>query len=153
MIATIRAAIVATLTAIPDIGVVHSHERYAKAEKDFRELYLAGERILGWNVRRTATRERVTDRDDPDVRMEEHTWTLRGYMSLADAEASELAFDALIESVRAAFRADDTLGGTVYTCVTDEAAGIQVVDSGPVMLSGVLCHSARLTLTTVSYIQ
>ncbi|MCP4700274.1 MAG: hypothetical protein GY862_25995 [Gammaproteobacteria bacterium] len=41
-----------------------------------------------------------------------------------------------------------TLGGVVCSTVDDSQAGIQIVDSMPVMFAGVLCHSAKLKLNT-----
>ena len=57
--------------------------------------------------------------------------------------------DRLIEAVRVAFRHDETLGGVVETTMSDGRAGPQLDDSGPAMFAGVLCHHARLTLSTV----
>jgi len=144
---TIRAAIVAKLKTIPGIRPVHSYERFAQGAKEFRELYADGNRILGWHVRRVASREIYVGIDD-GLLQTDHEWIIRGFHGLDDAAASEITFDALIELIRYAFRADDDLGGVVHTCSTDEAAGIQVLDSGPVMFAGVLCHATTLTLVT-----
>ena len=85
--------------------------------------------------------------------MERHTWQCRGYMALADGQASELAFDDLIEAFRDAVRADPTLGGVCEQNPQgdDGEDGVQVTDAGPVMFCGVLCHSAVLQLQTWSY--
>lgn len=146
-LADIRAAIAATLRAVPNIGVVHDHEPYLKTEAKLRELYVEGGLLLGWHFRRVATRE-----VSPAIgrAIERHAWQIRGFMAFNDAGTSEVAFDDLIEAIRDAFRADETLGGAAST-IDDEAAGIQVEDSGPVMFCGVLCHSARLALTTTNY--
>jgi hypothetical protein len=80
-------------------------------------------------------------------------------MSLDDAAASELVFDDLIESIRDAFAADETLGGTVAQCaVPDDGSGngesgIQLDDTGPAMFAGVLCHVCRLGLNTIRYLE
>lgn len=144
-LATIRAAIVAKLTAIADIGVVHDYERFAKGEKDFRDLYQVGDRILGWHVRRVRTAEKspVLGRWYTS-----HDWEIRGFMGLDDAGQSEIVFDALVEAIREAFRLDGSLGIDGLFTVDPDSAGIQLADSGPVMFGGVLCHSARLTLRT-----
>ncbi len=142
---TIRSAIVAKLEAVSGIGLVHGYERYARKQSDFRAFYEDGDKVLGWFIRRRATREtEETNLRNTVV----HTWDIRGYMSLQDAEATELAFDLLIESVRAAFRDDITIGGAVDTTVIDGKVGLQLEDSGPVMFSGILCHGARLSLMT-----
>lgn len=151
-LAAIRAAIVAKLMTVPGIGLVHDYERYAKAEKDFRDIYKSGERILGWHVRRVTTREtsKIVGRHEGLI-----GWRIRGYMSIDDVAQSELEFDALIEAVRAAFRSDQTLGGSVDSIVTPDGqhlAGLQLDDSGPVMFAGVLCHGCTLSLTTRYYL-
>jgi len=72
-------------------------------------------------------------------------------MSLDDADSTELTFDTLIESIRDAFRDDDSLGGLIFSTVIDNKsnqAGVQVDETAPVLFAGVLCHSARLSLTT-----
>lgn len=148
--ATIRAAIVAKLKTVAGIGQVFDYERYAKTDKDFRELYAAGERVLGWHVRRVARRE---DAENNEVMTD---WEIRGFMGLEDASASELAFDDLVDAICDAWRADPTLignaspsarGAVLYprdnTPVVPELA-----DAGPALFAGVLCHSARLKLTT-----
>lgn len=144
----INAAIVALMNTVPDIGQVHGYERYARQLSEMLALYQTGDQVRGWHVRRAATRE-----ISPDVGryVVDHDWQLRGFMSLSDADASERTFDALIETIRDAFRADDTLGGVVDTMITDERAGVQVQESTPVMFAGVLCHSVRLALTTRHY--
>jgi len=142
---TIRAAIVAKLAAIPDIGVVHDYERFAVDEKSFRGLYLYGDRIQGWNVRRVRTQRVSGDDSIIDTR---HVWRITGYRALSDAAASEIEFDAAIEALRAAFDADLTLGGAVDTIVTPDADGLQLLISEPVMFAGVLCHQAVLELHT-----
>lgn len=141
----IRAAIVAKLRTLPDIGVVHDYERFARGEKDFRDLYQTGDRILGWHVRRVATTEKspVLGRWYTS-----HDWEIRGFMGLDDAGQSEIVFDGLIEAIREAFRLDETLGIAGLFTVDADSAGVQLADSGPVMFGGVLCHSARLTLRT-----
>lgn len=98
----IRSALLALLQAIPGIGLVHDHERYAKDTAKFRELYQASpdSPILGWHIRRVATAQDMTDVDDVSQREDRHTWEIRGYMSLDDAAGSEPAFDALIEAIR-----------------------------------------------------
>lgn len=146
-LAQIRNAIAAKIAAVQNIGQVYAFERFAKAEKDFRLMYLSTDRILGWNVRRVSKTEtspatgrwHVTNR-----------WQIKGFLSLDDESESELIFDGLIEAIGDAFREDETLGGLVDSTVLENpnVAGIQVEDSGPVMFAGVLCHSARLALYT-----
>jgi len=144
----LRAAIVAKLSGIAGIGVVHDRERYAHAMDKLKLLYVpAGEQQLrGWFVRRTSINETSAG---GSRRVQTVAWRIQGVMALDDAISSEITFDNLIETITDTFRADPTLGGLVLTPKPeDEDAGVQVVDSGPVMFANVLCHSARLALTT-----
>lgn len=151
----IRDAIKATIETVPGVGLVHTYERFAIREKDFRALYETGvapdTRILGWHIRRVLTRERSPAVGRSVVANE---WTIRGFMGLDDAAASELTFDGLVESIADVFRANPDLGGVVASTTQEdsELAGIQVIDSGPVMFAGVLCHSARLQLFTTHFL-
>jgi hypothetical protein len=154
-LAQIRAAIVAVHAAIPNIGIVHDHERYARSEDKFRQLFVvdpAGadpKQIRGWWWRRIATEARELD---TVTVCEVHTWECRGYMALNDDQDSELAFDDLVEAFRDAVRADPTFGGVCVGNPMGEAEGVQVIAAGPVMFCSVLCHSAVLQLKTWSYV-
>jgi len=144
----LRAAIVAKLQGIAGIGVVHDRERYATAMDALKALYVPpGENQLrGWFVRRGAIQEVSAG---GSRRVQTIAWRIQGVMALKDEDSSEIAFDNLIETITDTFRADPTLGGLVLTPKPeDEDAGVQVVDSGPVMFANVLCHAARLALTT-----
>lgn len=155
-VADVRTAIVARLNAVADIGVVHAYERYSKDLAKLKQLYFSDDHgdVRGWFVRRPNTREfgNLQSRTIEVIR-----WRIQGVMALDDANASELTFDALIESVRNAFSQDETLGGRVDQCSEpgneDGESCIQLDDAGPVMFGGVLCHAARLGLTTVRYLE
>jgi len=156
-LAASRAALLALLSDVPAVGVVHPCERLADGEEGFKRAYLhkhtdpatdgfgATAHIRGWYIRRTATSE-VTANGSI---LNEHTWLVRGYMSFNDAISSELIFDDLVERMRDAVRVDGTLGlpGLLGSGVSDER-GIQVESAGPVFFAGVLCHSAALRLKT-----
>lgn len=152
----IRGAIKTKIQTVPNIGIVHDYERFAAEQAKFRTLYLSGvapnQRIQGWHVRRVATRETYIALSRWVVR---HEWRIRGFMAIDDADATEKLFDTLIEAIRDAFRAAPTLTAEpdYSEVVTDEErAGVQVADSGPVMFAGVLCHAARLELTSRHYL-
>lgn len=151
-LAQIRAAIVAELSAITGIGRVHDYERYAKQESEFRNLYLADlgggvSQIRGWHVRRLTTSEtHAVMASHEDV----HEWQLRGFMAIDDSAASEKTFDDLIEAVRARFRANNNLGGLIASVYSPDGKGPELTESQPVLLAGVLCHSARIKLITTN---
>lgn len=147
----IRAAIVAVLQTVPGIGRVQSYERYAKDMPGLKALYADNGLLLGWHVRRIG----LAEQGKIQPRSVEYTrWRIQGVMAIDDGAASELVFDDLVEAIRDAFRANDTLQGTVAQCSLPDgsAAGIQLDDAGPVMFAGVLCHGARLSLNTVRYL-
>ena len=151
----IRTAIVAAISSVADIGRVHAYERYASNMDQLKALYLSADhqQLRGWFVRRVATPE--TGRTG-NATIETIGWQIRGFMALNDGAETELAFDDLIERLRDRFRTDDTLGGTVDMCSEpgspDGPVGLQLIDSGPAMFAGVLCHLARCALTTTRYL-
>ncbi|GAB4184229.1 MAG: hypothetical protein OHK0024_24390 [Thalassobaculales bacterium] len=147
-VTNIRTAIAARIAGVAGAGKVHTHERYAADIATLKAMYVTGGTLAGWYVRRIGTRETSPH---PGRWIVVHRWRLVGFRGFEDAAASELAFDELIEGIRSAMRSDDTLGGLVDTCIVDGGAGeagVQVVDSGPVVFCGVLCHAARLDLAT-----
>lgn len=147
--AAIRAAIVATIAAVPLVGRVHERERYAKTESQLLAHYGQGKDVLGWFVRRVGFRREAMS----TMRVRIITqWQIRGYASFVDDRASETAFDDLVDAIAEAFERDDTLGGLVESIDGDGASGLQQTDAGPVMFAGVLCHAARLSLTTVHHV-
>lgn len=160
-LAEIRAAIVAKIGMVPDVGVVHGFERYSKQERDFAALFMwqpprppeepqPAKELRGWFVRRLSRRE--YEKNATTLRVETG-WTIRGFMALQDARASELIMDALVEQLCFAFRVDLTLGGLVENipATEGEPSGLQLVESAPFMFGGVLCHGVQLSLTTVHY--
>lgn len=139
---TLRTAIVARLQTVADVGAVFDYERYAKDDAAFRALYATGDCLLGWHVRRVARKETGAFNEVLT------TWEIRGFMGLEDASASELLFDTLIDRIADAWRADPTLSRLVLYPKDDAGAVPELVDAGPAMFAGVLCHSARLRLVT-----
>lgn len=149
-LATVRAAILATLQGVSGIGRVHSYERFAKDQDAFRLLYRDTDgRIRGWWFDRLSTRE--VDLDVATVRRI-HTWRITGYLALDDAEATGEALQDLVEAIATAFRTDRTLGGTVLDIrdmtLDDAPSGIQIEGMEPILFAGVLCHRAQLRLVT-----
>ncbi|CAM4372309.1 hypothetical protein COAQ111491_20065 [Comamonas aquatilis] len=156
-----RSALLAVLATVPTVGIVHSRERFASSEAEFRKLYLYSPaqaedafgldpHIRGWYVRRTAT----TEVNANGRILNEHRWLIRGYMAFKDAVESELVFDDLVERIRSSVRVDITLGlpGMLGGSIQEER-GVQVASAGPVMFAGVLCHSAMLEMSTRSWVE
>lgn len=146
----IRTAIRATMLPVPHVGVVHLYERYAKDLPSLKVLFqpAPNEALCGWFIRRVSTRE--TGIAIPRY-LEVCEWHVHGFMALDDSNATDLIFDDLLEGLRDAFRANLTLNGTVQKCGLLQAnaeRGVQIDDAGPFKFAGVLCHGARLRLTT-----
>jgi len=142
---TIRTAICDRLKSIAGIGQVFDYERYAKTESTFKGLYSATDRLLGWHVRR------VSRKEDDHFNKVATTWEIRGFMAIDDQAGSELAFDDLIDAIGDVWRRDPDMGGLV-AYPHDYPVTPELVESSPVMFSGVLCHSAKLRLVTKHYI-
>lgn len=151
-VAVHRNALVSLLESVPGAGIVHAEEPYAKTQAAFQAAYAwdlpgGGTQLRGWFLHRDATRETA-----PNVGrwMDAHTWRIQGFMALS-SPGSGLEFDALIEQIRAAYRADVTLGGASEIGPLGQPAGIQLISSRPVLFAGVLCHAAQLQLQTYAY--
>lgn len=143
----VRAAIVGLLSGIPGIGRVHDRERFAKAQADLIALYTdgsAGAPIRGWHVRRFAEIGRSTLGSGRVVTVTR--WVVAGFASFVDADASEVTMDGLVDAIVAAGRLDPTLGGAARSTTAGDQSGFRLVESGPVMFAGVLCHGVRLAL-------
>ena len=138
----LRSAIVAKLRTVAGISSVHAFERNAKNDAGFRELYAAGDSVVGWHVRRVARRESSVDNEVFT------DWEIRGFLGIEDASETELQFDTLLDGICDAWRADPTLGGAVLYPRGDAMSVPAISDAGPVLFAGVLCHSVRMKLTT-----
>lgn len=151
-ISPVRAAIVELLRSVANVGVVHEHEPLLSSIAELRKVYVhpALEQLRGWYLKRTATR---TEGEIFEAAVETITWDIVGYSAVAEAGTSESEWDAVIDAVREAFRADYNLGGVVASCTSADRneIGIQVRESQLVMFCDVLCHRARLQLSTLRY--
>lgn len=142
-------------------GIVHRYQRYARQQSTLCAAYVTGGVLHGWYVTRIATQ---TVPDSTGYVRTVHRWRIVGLRALDDpaslpnrpgGPASELLHDAVIESIREAFLADDTLGvdgeGCPYveTTTWEGRQGLQVDDSGPAMWSATLVHLTRCSLVTV----
>lgn len=148
-VSAIRAALVAVIAAVPDIGAVHDYERYAKANAEFLAAYqttISGQpQIRGWFVQLKATKSTSPFAGRVSVT---HEWEIHGYLGLDDAAQSEKTFNDLTDTLRQAFKASESLGGVVSNTVLDQAAGLQVELIEKVLFAGVLAHHAQCRIYT-----
>lgn len=151
---THRAAIVALLGTVPEVGRVHAFQRFAREENAFRAHYLhtlpnGAQQLRGWQVSNAAVRERELG---VGRWFNEFEWDVRGYLALDDAEQTEITFDSLVEEFRTRFRADPTMGGVSAAERLDIDDGVQKLSAGHVLFCSVLCHTAQLKLRTTEYL-
>lgn len=149
---TARAAIVATLRAVPDIGIVQDRERYAASMADLKQFYFSAphNQLRGWFIRRMSVRETAVL---PPIWNDVETWRIQGFVAWDDDAGGELVLEQLVEAARDQFRLDSTLGGAVLRTGLigrGQERGLQLEDFGPVKFCGVLCHGARFSLTTTT---
>lgn len=156
-LATVRVAIKATIEGVTNIGKVYDYERYAKRTSEFEALFLntdfggvpGNNVLLGWFFFREQTQE--LDGDTGEVRRL-HLWRFYGFNAVNDANATAKSFQVLVEDIAAAFRADPTLGGVIDDNKNMDSpfgpVGLQVDGIENVTFADVLCHRARLSLTT-----
>ena len=144
--ALIRQQIYTTLAAVPNVGRVYDYERWAVNWDKFIELFKdsASGRILGWEICRSRMgAQKISTREEEHT----HEFTMRGYMAVKDADATEKLFNAVIEAIGAAFRNNHTLNDT---CIDAGPLSVEILDTR--MFGGVLCHYAELKLPAVEII-
>ncbi|MCX7067332.1 MAG: hypothetical protein NTW85_06540 [Methylococcales bacterium] len=151
----LRNWITSQLNTVPNIGTVHSYQRYADREKQLADLYFHNGRLHGWFVQRASVAEKLLN---SQANSEQSFWSIVGYLAVNDTTASELEFDTLLDAMRAVFRVAmlnpvvEIAGQAVNLSYTEQAVkaqiGFAVLDSQPVLFAGVLCHSARCQLIT-----
>ena len=129
---------------------LHARERFSARESVLRGLYADGDAGLrGGYVRRIAGGETLLTESTVDVVDRWRIVVLQSFVDSNDpATASEPAFDAMLESIRAAFRVRTPIAGA-RVHATDGGRGLSVDDVSPSMFGGVLVHFAQLTLATV----
>lgn len=142
--AQIRTAIASIVNSVDGAGLFHDREKYSKTTSKLKEFYVTDAVIAGGFVRRVGRRKESPDAGQTFVVFS--TWELHYFRSFQEDEDSEVGFDALLDAMDAAFDADQTLGGTVDTIVTDEQSGLRLLTSQPAMFAGFLVHYAKLRL-------
>lgn len=142
---TIIDAVKEILAAVPGVGPnVHAYERWAEDDARFRALFLDASppsgppRLLGWTITREAT---VAVDRGPQNAEDHHTIVIRAYLGLQDQASSERTFQALLESVRAAFLSNRRLNGAALHSRPMAARTVEHKN-----FAGVLCHYAELVL-------
>lgn len=152
-LAQIREAIRVKAAAVADAGTVNDYERYVKDASKLQALYVSGARVKGGFIAWRGA-ERISPGNGRYAIT--NRWELRFLRSLDDADATEKAFDTMLEAQCTAFQADESLGGLVSSIViggddNPGPAGLQIREKNHVLFCGVLCHAARGELFTRHY--
>lgn len=130
----IRTAMFNILSGVSRIGKVYDYERLAVDWAKFIRLFKYKNKILGWEIgRRSATEDSTS--------VKTYKFVIRGYMGVKDSAATEKTFNALVESVAAAFRADKDLSGAALG-----HGYIQVETIDMRTFGSVLCHYAEMSI-------
>lgn len=140
--ATIREQIYTILSGLTDIGKVYDYERWAVDWATFINLFKTRvgttDQIRGWEINRKAVKGKTSAFETEEST---HSYVIRGYLGLNDANETEKTFNGLVEAVRDAFRDHPTLNAAA-----EYHGGIQAEVIEPRMFGGVLCHYAELVL-------
>jgi hypothetical protein len=140
---------------IAHIGQVHPYIRFANTEAGMQDKFKDPEgnpyaatggqpdRIKFWSITRSSTQS--VDKN-VSANMDVHTLTIRGWMSLDDANNSELEFQGLVELVRQTFKGNRKLNGTAFYSAPMQAPSVM---SGAI--GGFVVHYAELTLQVQVY--
>ncbi len=149
-LSTIRSAIETILKAADPGSKVYTYRRWiTQPDLLAAELQPAADGpILVWMFWLESLAESL---DTFTQSNQEYVFGLRFYRSLVDADQSEILATELVQTVRAAFRADLTLNDAAFSIIPTAgpmrgAVGLQLDSLQVVTLGGVLCHEASLRL-------
>jgi hypothetical protein len=136
-------AVKGIIAAVANVGNVYAYRRAVQTEKDFSDLYIAGGKVLAWDITResTASIDRTVGATE-----EKHLVVVRGYMGVSDKDATEQTFQDLIEAVRAALRLTRNLNGAVLDTTPLQARTVTAA-----VIGGVLCHYCELTFEAIEF--
>ena len=129
------------LGQVENVGNVYSYRRLATDEETFKKLFVTDGQILGWTI----SRESTDPEEEEQTAHDYHTIVFRGCMGVQDAQNTERTFQNLVETIRAAFQANDTLfDGANYNAEHCDRMKVRKVDYA--MFSKYLCHYGELEL-------
>lgn len=134
ILAKVKAKLVAGVGATPK---VYDYDRYVTDWAKFLSLFkTTGDKIHGWTVEGSSAPGR---RVNVATVEREHTFVMRGYYGLQDAEASGKTFRGIAEAGQNAFDQAGQLDGTVLKSEPADLVVFQIRKFG-----SVLCHYAEI---------
>ena len=149
-LAAVRAAILARLQAVTGIPSVYDYLRNLSDEATLKAIALdVGGRIHFWQFGLAQDSPLEAKRYAAGETRVRARWELHGYYAVNDAAATEKTFDTEAAAVFDAFEASPKKLQVAGADVTIESGPAQRQQGGHVMFGTVLCHYARMSLTTV----
>lgn len=132
-----RTGIYNTLSAVTGVGKVYDYERWTADWNTFITLFkdTSTSKILGWEISQKAP----VNEDRTSVKR--RTYSIKGYMGVNDAVATEKTFAGLIDAIAAVFRADQSLGAMVHG---HDYIQVDILDTRS--FGSVMCHYAELSI-------
>lgn len=158
----IREQIAAILASVEGMGVVHQYQRWTNDWKSLLDLFRhtdpdGVQRINGQMITRSATSQRKVTLGEKE---RAHIFMIRGVYSLKDENATEHAYQAILERAVDAFDEEEnvTLNGTCLTTIPDwgpmaDSAGLQIVLVEPRLFGSVLCHYSECRLCAIERVE
>jgi hypothetical protein len=141
MLADIITAVETILSGVTGVGNVYSYRRWAADDASFANLFVNNGIILAWTI----TRESTETDDFEQGSHDHHAIIIRGWMGVKDLANTEATFQALVETVRAAFHTNRTFYlANVENAEWSERMKVRKVDY--VKYGQYLCHYAELEL-------
>lgn len=137
------------LEAVPTVKNVWNYKRLAVASPKFKALFQDPEaqKLHTWFVVRESSP--AADEGTQAYRRI-HNMVLMGYYAVSDTDASELAFNAIIQDVCDAF---DPLDGRTYAGAVDWSGPLQVDGPTSLMFGPVLCHAVKISHRIEDFLQ
>lgn len=138
MLSALNALVEHLESAVPNVGSLHAYERYAKASKDLKAIY--GDNLIG-GFFRVKSGSKLSGNSIAGIRKRVIELVL--IKAWSDKDASQIEFNALLESIEDVLASWKGESGTQLTEIND---GVVVVltQNRSVMYCNVLCHMAHL---------
>lgn len=147
-IAPLRDRLKAILEAVSGIGRVYDYMRHPTTDAEVKSLFVTttSPRLHYWCVTLSPESKFIEQRYPGSHSRATVTFSIRGYYSLVDADATEKTFINLVEDVLDALRANRSLLSGDVGGPWIEQGPAQWVGPTHVEVAGVLCHHAELVV-------